>query len=82
VYLVVSNDGMGREAPFAFLERIKESFKQQYGNGRGVKSSEFDIDFGYEDKFDVAYSLDKEFGYVSMCECMHVSTDVYSRLHV
>ena len=66
MYLVVANDGMGREAPFAFLERIKEDFKKQYGDGRGAKSSNFDIDFGYEDTFDVAYSLDKEFGYVCM----------------
>ncbi|MCO5550145.1 hypothetical protein L7F22_003627 [Adiantum nelumboides] len=61
VFLVVANDSVGRELPFAFLERIKEDFKQQYLEGDQT-TNEFDIEFGLEDKFDIAYSLDKEFG--------------------
>ncbi|MCO5614539.1 hypothetical protein L7F22_068822 [Adiantum nelumboides] len=33
VFLVVANDSVGRELPFAFLERIKEAFKWQYLEG-------------------------------------------------
>lgn len=62
VYLVVASDSVGREAPYAFLERVKEDFKKQYGQGRANTTHGFDIEFGYEDTFDVAYSLDKEFG--------------------
>eukprot|EP00250_Pteridium_aquilinum_P026752 c33534_g1_i1 orf=188-892(+) len=62
VYLVVANDSVGRELPFAFLERVKEDFKKQYVEGEQHTSHDFDIEFGFEDKFDIAYSLDKEFG--------------------
>lgn len=61
VFLVVANDSVGRELPFAFLERVNEDFKRQYLEGNQT-SHEFDIEFGLEDKFDIAYSLDKEFG--------------------
>ncbi|MCO5573389.1 hypothetical protein L7F22_027160 [Adiantum nelumboides] len=61
VFLVVANDSVGRELPFAFLERIKEDFKRQYLEGDQT-TNDFDIEFGLEDKFDIAYSLDKEFG--------------------
>ncbi|KAI5066905.1 hypothetical protein GOP47_0017433 [Adiantum capillus-veneris] len=61
VFLVVANDSVGRELPFAFLERIKEDFKRQYLEGDQT-SHDFDTEFGLEDKFDIAYSLDKEFG--------------------
>lgn len=61
VYLVVAHDGAGRELPFSFLERIKEEFKKQYVEGGDHTSHDFDIEFGLEDRFDIAYSLDKEF---------------------
>lgn len=63
-YLVVADESFGRQAPFAFLERVKDDFKQRYG-ARAAKSPlshTLDEDFGYEDTFNVAYSLDKEYG--------------------
>ncbi|KAH7294590.1 hypothetical protein KP509_27G008700 [Ceratopteris richardii] len=61
VFLVVVNDSVGRELAFTFLERIKEDFKKQYLEEE-QKSYDFDTELGLEDKFDIAYSLDKEFG--------------------
>jgi vesicle-associated membrane protein 72 len=47
-YLVVADEGMGRQVPFTFLDRIKEDFKKRYQEGKTDLA--------------VAYSLDQEFG--------------------
>ncbi|MCO5560395.1 hypothetical protein L7F22_014010 [Adiantum nelumboides] len=58
VFLVVANDSVGRELPFAFLERtIKEDFLEG-----DQTTNDFDIELELEDKSDIAYRLDKEFG--------------------
>ncbi|KAF7820436.1 vesicle-associated membrane protein 727 [Senna tora] len=51
VFLVVADESVGRSVPFVFLERVKDDFKQIYGPS--IKS---------EDKFGIAYNLDREFG--------------------
>jgi vesicle-associated membrane protein 72 len=67
VFLVVANEGMGRSVPFVFLERVKEDFMQKYGSAisdeeEGHPLADEDDDL-FEDRFSIAYSLDREFGY-------------------
>ncbi|MCO5570715.1 hypothetical protein L7F22_024443 [Adiantum nelumboides] len=58
VFLLVANDSVGRELPFAFLERtIKEDFLEG-----DQTTNDVDIELELENKFDIAYRLDKEFG--------------------
>eukprot|EP00249_Psilotum_nudum_P008376 c21231_g1_i1 orf=183-845(+) len=47
-YVVVADEKVGRQVPFALLERIKEDFQRQYGGGRADSA--------------LAHSLDKAFG--------------------
>ncbi len=47
-YLVVADEGIGRQVPFTFLDRVKEDFKKRYQEGKTDLA--------------VAYSLDQEFG--------------------
>ncbi|CAH9111516.1 unnamed protein product, partial [Cuscuta europaea] len=67
VFLVVANESMERNAPFVFLERVKDDFKHRYGatiKGDGphpLADDEEDDDL-FEDRFSIAYSLDREFG--------------------
>ncbi|GAB4836272.1 hypothetical protein Ancab_001187 [Ancistrocladus abbreviatus] len=68
VFLVVADEVVGRSMPFVFLERVKEDFKQQYA--ASIKSAgphpladEYDSnDDLFEDRFSIAYNLDREFG--------------------
>ncbi|GKU91533.1 hypothetical protein SLEP1_g5396 [Rubroshorea leprosula] len=67
VYLVVADESVGRGVPFVFLERVKDDFKQQYG--ASIKNAEThplddddDDDDLFEDRFSIAYNLDREFG--------------------
>lgn len=72
VFLVVADESMGRSIPFVFLEKVKEDFKQRYG--ASIKSGdphpladdedEDEDDDLFEDRFGIAYNLDREFGFV------------------
>ncbi|KAJ3681551.1 hypothetical protein LUZ60_016040 [Juncus effusus] len=72
VFLVVADEGVGRSVPFIFLDRVKEDFLKRYGSdlngsdeeaGLHPLADEFDEDDDlFEDRFSVAYSLDREFG--------------------
>ncbi|XP_050365231.1 vesicle-associated membrane protein 727 [Argentina anserina] len=70
VFLVVADESMGRSVPFVFLERVKADFMQRYG--ASIKSQggphpladgdEDEDDDLFEDRFSIAYNLDREFG--------------------
>ncbi|KAL2549081.1 Vesicle-associated membrane protein [Forsythia ovata] len=68
VFLVVADESMGRSVPFVFLEKVKDDFKQRYGDS--IKSNDqhpladddYDDDDLFEDRFSIAYNLDREFG--------------------
>ncbi|XP_010943829.1 vesicle-associated membrane protein 727 [Elaeis guineensis] len=66
VFLVVTDESIGRSVPFVFLERVKDDFMQRYGlgiNDGGFHTlADDDDDDLFEDRFSVAYSLDREFG--------------------
>ncbi|WOL18544.1 vesicle-associated membrane protein [Canna indica] len=66
VFLVVADEAVGRSIPFVFLGRVKDDFMQRYGpriDGGGadplVDEDEDDL---FEDRFSIAYNLDREFG--------------------
>ncbi|KAF8397912.1 hypothetical protein HHK36_016837 [Tetracentron sinense] len=66
VFLVVADEAFGRNAPFVFLDRVKDDFKQRYGTSIGSEGphpldDEEDDDL-FEDRFSIAYNLDREFG--------------------
>ena len=70
VFLVVADEAAGRSLPYVFLERVKDDFKQRYGgsikNGDGhplADENDSDDDL-FEDRFSIAYNLDREFGCV------------------
>jgi vesicle-associated membrane protein 72 len=70
VFLVVADESIGRSVPFVFLERVKDDFKQRYG--ASIKSAsdhpladDDEDDDLFEDRFSIAYNLDREFGFVS-----------------
>lgn len=66
VFLVVADETLGRSVPFVFLERVKDDFKQRYGASIGNDEShplaDNDDDDLFEDRFSIAYNLDREFG--------------------
>lgn len=69
VFLVVADEAVGRSVPFVFLERVKEDFMQRYGaiidgGGPHPLADEDEDDDLFEDRFSIAYNLDREFGYV------------------
>ncbi|KAM0023162.1 putative Longin domain-containing protein [Helianthus debilis subsp. tardiflorus] len=64
LFLVVADETIGRSVPFVFLERVKDDFKKLYGASIGsdhplVDDSDDDL---FEDRFSIAYNLDREFG--------------------
>lgn len=68
MFLVVADEGAGRSVPFVFLERVKDDFMHHYGqsingNNSHPLTDEEDADL-FGDRFSIAYSLDREFGYV------------------
>jgi hypothetical protein len=67
VFLVVAEEAVGRSVPFVFLERIKEDFMQRYGSSideeHPLADDADEDDFLFEDRFSIAYNLDREFGY-------------------
>lgn len=72
VFLVVADESVGRSVPFVFLDRVKDDFKQRYGasiNNEGAHpladDDDDDDDDLFEDRFSIAYNLDREFGFVN-----------------
>ncbi|XP_077241297.1 vesicle-associated membrane protein 727-like [Tasmannia lanceolata] len=66
VFLVVAVEAAGRSLPFLFLERVKDDFMKRYGasiatGGPHPLADEEDDDL-FEDRFSIAYNLDREFG--------------------
>lgn len=69
MFLVVADESVGRSVPFVFLERVKDDFKQRYGASIQNQDShpladDDDDDDLFEDRFSIAYNLDREFGFV------------------
>uniref|UniRef100_A0A6M2EES2 Vesicle-associated membrane protein 727 n=1 Tax=Populus davidiana TaxID=266767 RepID=A0A6M2EES2_9ROSI len=66
VFLAVADESAGRGLPFVFLERVKDDFKQRYSasikNEAHPLADDDDDDDLFEDRFSVAYNLDREFG--------------------
>ncbi|KAL9267523.1 Vesicle-associated membrane protein 727-like protein [Drosera capensis] len=68
VFLAVADEASGRSLPFVFLERVKDDFKQRYAASiisDGPHPLEDDADSDddlFEDRFSIAYNLDREFG--------------------
>ncbi|KAK4430690.1 Vesicle-associated membrane protein [Sesamum alatum] len=68
VFLVVADESMGRSVPFVFLERVKDDFKQRYGDSikrdgpHPLADDDDEDDDLFEDRFSIAYNLDREFG--------------------
>lgn len=70
VFLVVATETMGRSVPFVFLERVKDDFMQRYEASINADEShpladEDEDDDLFEDRFSIAYNLDREFGYAT-----------------
>jgi len=70
VFLVVADESAGRGLPYVFLERVKDDFKQRYGgsikggDGHPLADENDSDDDLFEDRFSIAYNLDREFGFV------------------
>jgi len=66
VFLVVADESVGRSVPFVFLERVKDDFKQRHGASIRTDDphplDEDEDDDLFEDRFSIAYNLDREFG--------------------
>ncbi|KAF7148154.1 hypothetical protein RHSIM_Rhsim03G0097500 [Rhododendron simsii] len=66
VFLVVADESVGRSVPFVFLERVKDDFKQRYGASIRTDDphplADDEDDDLFEDRFSIAYNLDREFG--------------------
>ncbi|KAH7685577.1 vesicle-associated membrane protein 72 [Dioscorea alata] len=66
VFLVVADESVGRSIPFVFLERVKDEFMHRYEGSINDSSShplaDEEDDGLLEDKFSIAYQLDREFG--------------------
>ncbi|KAL6124792.1 hypothetical protein ACLB2K_077301 [Fragaria x ananassa] len=67
VFLVVADESVGRSVPFVFLERVKADFMQRYApsiknEGPHPLADEDEDDALFEDRFSIAYNLDREFG--------------------
>ncbi|KAJ6311341.1 hypothetical protein OIU77_013164 [Salix suchowensis] len=67
VFLVVADEFVGRGVSFVFLERVKDDFNQRYGasiknEAHPLADDDDDDDDLFEDRFSIAYNLDREFG--------------------
>lgn len=76
MFLVVADELVGRSMPFVFLERVKEDFKQCYGSNNKIEgphplADDNEDDDLFEDRFSIAYNLDREFGFVSAFCCLN-----------
>lgn len=61
-----------------FLERVKDDFKQRYGEsikneGAHPLADDDDEDDLFEDRFSIAYNLDREFGCVCASSVFGIS---------
>ncbi|KAL4358182.1 hypothetical protein AHAS_Ahas09G0261100 [Arachis hypogaea] len=67
VFLIVADESVGRSVPFVFLERVKDDFVKRYGasikndSAHPLADDDEDDDL-FEDRFSIAYNLDREFG--------------------
>ena len=65
----MADESLGRSVPFVFLERVKDDFKQRYSASirtddlHPLADEEDEDDDLFEDRFSIAYNLDREFGY-------------------
>ncbi|MQL80698.1 hypothetical protein Taro_013171 [Colocasia esculenta] len=62
-----ADEASGRSIPFVFLDRVKDDFMQRYGasidaGGCHPLADEDEDDDLFEDRFSIAYNLDREFG--------------------
>ncbi|XP_065870475.1 vesicle-associated membrane protein 727 [Euphorbia lathyris] len=65
VFLVVADESSGRSLPFVFLDRVKDDFKQRYDSSISNEAhplADDEDDDLFEDRFSIAYNLDREFG--------------------
>ncbi|XP_047316188.1 vesicle-associated membrane protein 727 [Impatiens glandulifera] len=68
VFLVVVDESVGRSVPFVFLERVRDDFKQRYAGSihsddpHPLADEDDEEDDLFEDRFSIAYNLDREFG--------------------
>ncbi|KAJ6819535.1 vesicle-associated membrane protein 727-like [Iris pallida] len=66
VFLVVADELVGRSVPFVFLERVRDDFMKRYGSSINAEDphplADEDDDDLFEDRFSIAYQLDREFG--------------------
>lgn len=67
VFLVVADEAVGRSMPFVFLERIRDDFMRRYESSINAEGSSHPLiddedDDLFEDRFSIAYNLDREFG--------------------
>ncbi|ONK57141.1 uncharacterized protein A4U43_C10F17030 [Asparagus officinalis] len=66
VFLIVADEAVGRSVPFVFLERVRDDFMKRYGSSVNVEDphplADEDDDDLFEDRFSIAYQLDREFG--------------------
>ncbi|KAK4797506.1 hypothetical protein SAY86_029832 [Trapa natans] len=89
VFLVVADETIGRGVPFIFLERVKDDFRKRYGASIASAEKETDpladddeIDDLFEDRFSIAYNLDREFGPIlkeHMQYCMSHPEEIKTR---
>jgi hypothetical protein len=82
VFLVVADEAAGRSLSFVFLERVKEDFMQRYGSIIDNQSLADEDDFLLEDPFEVAYNLDRDFGYEKDTQCQLGQMFVFCRYHL
>lgn len=67
---MVADESTGRSVPFVFLERVKDDFKKQYGasinsdSSHPLEDDDDEDDYLFQDRFSIAYNLDREFGFV------------------
>ncbi|XP_020260362.1 vesicle-associated membrane protein 727-like [Asparagus officinalis] len=66
VFLVVADEAVGRSVPFVFLERVRDDFMKRYGSSISVEDqhplADDEDDDLFEDRFSIAYQLDRGFG--------------------
>lgn len=80
---MVADESTGRSLPFVFLERVKDDFKQRYGASirsdasHPLADGDEEDDLLFEDRFSIAYNLDREFGFVSLSDIFIMSCELY-----
>ncbi|KAI4384084.1 hypothetical protein MLD38_009851 [Melastoma candidum] len=65
VFLVVADESVGGTVPFVFLDYVKDDFMQRYGASITDEDPHLlddEDDDLFDDRFSIAYNLDREFG--------------------